>query len=134
MKLLIILSLVFSVSSFAQARLTLEQQTQLVEGIAKSERRDLWRTGHADVSSYVEKMSKMSLDTIMAENGNTQEPLDEAQISSLYKCLHSSKNCSLFLVSITASLYGGFGDERLWVLLNPSTGKSETISQFVYGE
>ena len=117
---LALISLLISLSAYAQLDAT--EQLNIVEGIAKTERRNLWRAGYRDVDSGVSRVSLEELNQIIKENPDIEEPLDRSQIAALYSCYHRA-NCSLFLIDVGASMYGGSGHHRLWVLLNPETGK-----------
>lgn len=134
MKFLAVLTFIFSTNLFAQDHLSPEEQTVIVEQIAKFERRQLWVTGHEDVESYTEKITKDDLDNAVKENALAEEPLERTQISSLYQCYHSPKSCRLFVIYLSGSMYGGYGNSRVWVLLNPFTAKYQKISQIVYAE
>jgi hypothetical protein len=133
MKLITFLALFISLASFAQTKLTMEEQTALVEKIAKAERRFLWGTGHDYVGSTVQPVTKDSLDAYIKDNHLMEEPLDKSQIASLYKC-NNSKNCNLFLIHVSASYMGGDGSSRVWVMLNPYSGHSKKFKHLVYAE
>lgn len=134
MKYIIIASLIISTHIFAQTRLGPEAQLSQVEKIAKAERRELWRSGHQEVTSEVLKVTRAGLDEVIRENSEVEEPLDQAQTATLYRCTAAKNSCSLFLINLSAEMMGGYGHSRIWVLLNPVTGKAEKIEQLVYAE
>lgn len=133
MKLLVCL-LVFSVSASAFARLSDSQQLAVVEKVAKGHRRQMHIERYEDVESFVEKVSKARLDELVKFSPGAEHPLNKEEISALYRCQHSSKSCSLYLISLTGSMYGGSGETHNYVMLDPNTGKYTEIMHLVYAE
>lgn len=128
---LIVLS--FSLSAFA--RLSDSEQTAAVEKIAKGHRRQMYIQGHTEVESHTQKISKAQLDELMKTNPDTEQPLNSDEVSSLYRCLQSTKTCSLFLITLGGAMYGDRGVTHNYVLLDPNTGKAtREIMQGIYSE
>jgi len=133
MKTLFALLILFSsVSVFA--RLSEPQQLAIVQKIAKEHRRQMHIQNFEDVQSHVEKISKGALDELMKKNPEVEIPLTKEEVSSLYRCLNSQSSCSLFLISLTGSIYGGSGETHNYVLLDPKTGKVVEIMHEVFAE
>jgi len=130
---LLLLALSLLISAQALAQMSAEEQLVKVEDIAKTERRHMWRNGYQGVDSSVEKMTKARLDEILLDNSTFENPLSRPEVSSLYRCFHSTA-CSLFLIDVVGSMYGGDGNHFLWILLNPETGKYRFIRHSVYEE
>ncbi len=118
----------------AVAGLSEPQQLVVVEKIAKEHRRQMHIENFDDVESYVEKVTKARLNELMKNNSEVEAPLDSDQVASLQACMKRSKTCSLFLISLTGSWYGGDVRTHSYVLLNPETGKTEEIMHEVYAE
>lgn len=133
MKSLLILIAFFSLSAQA-SRLPESRQLAIVQDIAKAERRELYRTGHTDVSSHVGKMDRTKLNVLIKENDRNEQPLNRDEISQLYRCVNSPKNCSLYLISTMGTYMSGSGEGRTYVLLDPNNGKSELIRHVTYAE
>ena len=130
---LLLLALSLLISAQALAQMSAEEQLSKVEEIAKTERRHMWRNGYQEVDSSVEKITQARLDEILLENSTFETPLDRDELSSLYRCFHSSV-CALFLIDVVGSMYGGDGNHFLWIMLNPQTGKYRFIRHSVYEE
>jgi hypothetical protein len=135
MKFALSLLFLLSFGAHAGARLTVAQQTAAVEAFAKDKRRELWRAGHEDVTSTVTRMTRAELDSLVREDRDgSAEPLDRDQISRLYRCLHSPQVCALYSVHVSSTYYSGYGVNRYWVLVAPTSGRYETIGQSIYAE
>ena len=127
------LALSLLISTQALAQMSEAEERAQVEEIAKTERRNMWRNGYQGVDSSVEKITKERLDEILLDNSTFENPLSRPEVSSLYRCYHSSA-CSLFLIDVVGSMYGGDGNHFLWIMLNPQTGKYRFIRHSVYEE
>ncbi len=128
----LVILVLFSGSAFA--RMTEAQQMAEAQKVAKEHRRQLHIYRHEDVVSIVEKLTKIRLNELMEANPEVVDPLSREKISSLYRCLYSPKNCSLFLISLGYSMYGDSGSADVYLLLNPETGTSTQFLHEVYGE
>jgi hypothetical protein len=131
-QLMIALCLMFSFGAFAQ--LTTLEQDKIVEGVAKNDRREMWRMGMSDVSSHVEKPTKLMIDEFVAGNEQIESPLNRDDIAAIYRCLHTPKYCVVYTIDLYGEMYGGSGHSRRWVLLNPVTGKHRSFLHAVYEE
>ena len=134
MKLLALISILMSFNVSAQTLLNFEDQKVIVEKIAKSERRELWKRGFERVSSSVSNLSQAQIDELPFDNEYYEEPLTPTQITSISNCFKRTKHCSLFLISLTANQMGGSGEWLIWIMMNPNTGSVESIKHFVYAE
>lgn len=130
----IALSFLLLVSANSFAQLSDSSQLSIVEGIAKNDRRDMWRMGMTDVSSSVLKPTKSQIDEIMKRNNEIANPLNRDEVSSVYKCYHSPARCVVYIIDLYGEMYGGSGSSRRWVLLNPHTGKYSSLLHEVYAE
>ena len=131
MKFLILAALL--ITTHAMAFISESEELAIVENIAKTERRNMWQNGYEDVDSGVSKPEKSQLDEIIKMNREFENPLSKQEISSLYQCFHI-QSCALFLIDVSASMYGGYGNHYLWVLLSTQTGKYRFIRHQVYAE
>ena len=134
MKRFITFALVLGFSTQAFAQLTASEQLAIVEGIAKNDRREMWQGGYVEVSSQVEKPTKSQIDEFIRGNSELANPLASDEIASIYRCFHTPKRCQVYTIDIYGEMYGGSGSSRRWVLLNPVTGKYESILHSYYEE
>jgi hypothetical protein len=123
-----------SFNIFAQSQLTLKQQTEIVENIAKIERRELWISGNREVSSSVTKMSAKAVRLAIKDDYDSVEPLNKLQVEEIYDCQKSSQFCSVYIIDISATKSSGLKKARVWVMLNILDGKYESLSQILYLE
>lgn len=122
-------------SVFANESLLLREQKVIVEKIAKEVRKELWEKGHDEVQSEVSVLSKVILDKLVEEGKTTYDQLNKDDIRSFYKCVNSPKSCTLFSIDITSDYMSGYGHDRHWVLLDPTSGLvSYYVKQSVYSE
>lgn len=131
MRFLILATLL--ITTQAHAFITESEELEIVENIAKTERRNMWRNGYQDVESGVFKVEKSALDEAVKMNAEYENPLEKHEISSLYQCYHI-QSCSLYLIDVSASMYGGYGNHYLWIMLSTQTGKYRFIRHQVYAE
>lgn len=129
-----ILVLLLTSAFVAKAALPMSSQVEIVESLAKEKRRQLHIRGYQDVSSAVQSVDFERLSAMMKEDSVTEQPLNRAEISSLYSCLRSRRQCSLFSIHIDSNYMSGFGTDRIWVMLDPQSGRYQTIEQSVYSE
>jgi hypothetical protein len=127
-----VLMLGLSLSAFAQ--LSVREQTALVEGIAKNERREMWRLGMTNVSSLVTRPTKTQIDELIRDNGTMSDLLNRDEIASIYSCHHRPATCVVFTIDLGGEMYGGAGATRHCVLLSPATGRYRSIVKEVYSE
>lgn len=122
-------------SNLALAAMTQDEQDQYIEQAAKNIRRQYWQQGYKDVSSSTQKMTKSELDEyVKSENNRDYErPLDQEDISGLYRCFHASF-CSLYLIYTSAYYYGGYGTTSHFVLLNTDRKNHGEIVHTTYAE
>ncbi len=118
----------------AFANLDDQAQRALIEKIAKDDRRKMWRGGYREVSSQVEKPTKVQLDEFIARNKDLANPLNEDEVASIYRCFNIPSECQVYAIDLYSEIYGGSGQSRRWVLLNPKSGEYETILHSVYEE
>ncbi len=134
MKTVLTLVLLIGFTEFAFAQLDSKQQRAVVEGIAKTDRQEMWRGGYQNVSSQVARPTKSQIDEFIANNERHADPLDSDQIEAIYKCYHTSKDCKVYTINLYSEMYGGSGIARRWVMLNPNSGKYESFLHSVYEE
>jgi hypothetical protein len=135
MKFLAFALVLSSLSAFASEMLSIPQQKSIVEVFAKEERRELWMRGHQDVMSEVSLLDKAALDVLVVQGRNTYDQLNKDDVKSFYRCIHSPKSCSLFIIDISSEYMSGYGEDRVWVLLNPKNGAVKLyVKQSVYSE
>lgn len=134
MKALLTIAFVLGFSNHALAQLNEQEQLALVEKVAKDDRREMWSSGYEEVSSQVEKPTKLQIDEFIAGNKDLANPLDTDEIASIYSCFHTPSECQVYTIDLYSEMYGGSGSSRRWVLLNPESGKYETILHSVYEE
>ncbi len=127
-----VLMLGFSFSAFAQ--LSVSEQTALVEGIAKNDRRKMWQQGMTSVTSLVSRASKRELDEIIRVNKDNAQPLSKDEIGSIYSCHNRPAACVVYVIHYAGEMYGDWGTTRRWVLLSPTTGKYRSLFKEVYSE
>lgn len=134
MKALFMIAIVLGFSNHAIAQLTDLEQIAMVEKIAKDDRREMWIGGYEEVSSQVEKPTKTKVDEFIAGNKDLANPLAADEITSIYRCFDTPNECQVFTIDLYSEMYGGYGTSRRWVLLNPVSGRYETILHSVYEE
>lgn len=135
MKLFIFALMFIGLDTYATTKLTINQQKEIVEKIAKAERRELWVTGHEDVSSAVTYVTSAELAKLLKEDSeDSEQPLNEQEIFDVKQCSKSKKTCSVFTIDVSGSYMGGYGHIRFWILINPMNGKFSKISQSIYTE
>ncbi len=113
--------------------MSLEEQSTYMKTTAKNIRKRFWQSGHEDVSSSVEFMTKANLDAHVKDMGDYEEALGSDEISDLYRC-HYNSSCELYLVHVSASYYGGEGYSAHFTLLYTKSKKHFEISHIVYAE
>ncbi|CAM9917301.1 unnamed protein product [Chrysoparadoxa australica] len=141
MKLITLLSVLFlSTFSFAgetpsEEFMSVEAQNKYITNVAKNIRKGYWQSGHEDVYSHTTFVTKAFLDDHykQTEEGRFESSLDSDEFSQLYRCVNSSK-CELYLVSVSGSYWGGYGESAHFVLLYTNTKKSFEISHTIYAE
>ncbi len=111
------------------------EQIEYVEDVAKEIRKEYWVTGYDDVDSYSTLVKKEFLNEYVAHSQNSryEEPLGDAEVSELYRCFYRS-HCQLYHISVSASMYGGYGVESHFLSLYPETKKNEIFRHTVYAE
>lgn len=133
--LVIAIITLFNVSIAFAAQMTEQDQQEYIRVLAKDLRRDLWRSGHEDVSSVERKVTLEQLnDHVRKENNqNYETPLNRDEISQLFRCYHRV-NCELYYVGTSSEYWGGYGAEGHFVLLDVINEKHEMISHVEYAE
>lgn len=133
MRVLLPLLFLLSFSVIAQSVLTQTQQLEVVQSIAKDERREMWRTGNTNVGTEVQKLSTLTLSQFLRDNQDFVQPLTATQMGQLKGCAASSA-CGLFSIDVYLSNNGGDGQYRVWVMLSTDTGRTRKIQHWVYEE
>ncbi len=115
--------------------MTLVEQNEYITEKAKDIRRGMWRSGHEDVSSSTEWMSREALTKYFDPNQDFpyEDELDSEEITDLFVC-NAKKNCEVYLISVSGSYWGGYGVESNFVMLYTQSKKSYTHSHLVYSE
>lgn len=134
MKVLMLALVLTGFQSFAATKLTLSQQKEVVEKLAKQERRELWVSGHVDVSSSVTHVTAKELEKLLKEDSDSEQPLNSDEVHQIRKCSKSTNMCSVFTIDVSGSYMSGYGHIRFWILLNPDSGHYSKISQSIYTE
>ena len=115
--------------------MTEAEKAEYLTYTAKELRRDLWRSGHEDVHSHIEKVTKEKLDEYVKHENNEDydDMLDQDQISDLYRC-HYRKTCELHLINVSGSYWGGYGVSAHFILLDTLKRKHYEIAHTAYAE
>ena len=134
----LILTLLITSISFTPVfadTMTLEDQESYIEDLAKYLRRDAWRSGHEEVSSYHVKATKEFLDDFVKSesNGRYESALDSDEIADLYRCFYRQQ-CELYYVGVSSEYWGGYGETGNFILLNVTKENHRRISHTVYAE
>lgn len=141
MKTLLMISMLF-VSTFSmagetpsEAYMSLQEQGKYITNVAKNIRKEYWQSGHDDVNSYDEFVTKAMLDDHYQQtvDGRFENSLDSDEFSQLYRCYNSQK-CELYLVGVSGSYWGGYGETAHFVLLWTNTKKHFEVSHVIYAE
>lgn len=121
--------------SQAQANSSADERLERVQEIAKEIRQDHWRSGYEDVNSHIEVLSKDRLDNYVKKESNSEyeSPLNSDEIADLYRCYHST-HCALFLIGVSSSYYGGYGQESHFILMSKKSMTYREIRHTVYSE
>ncbi len=113
---------------------TFANQKSFVENHAKQARREMHISGYKDVStSKPEKVTSAKLGEFYRENASYAGPLSRTTFSQLYSCLNSS-SCALWYYESSASMYGGSGHSRHYLLLYINTNRSDSVDHAIYEE
>lgn len=134
MKNIYLISAILLLSGSAFGAFSESAQKEIVENIAKRDRRQAWQGGFTNVESQVDKPSKADIDEFMKGNKEIEEPLERNQISSIYACFHRPQVCQVYTIDIYSNAYGGSGTSRRWVLLDPRSGRYRSFLHGVYSE
>ena len=134
MKTFITLALAIGFTFQAFAQINESQQLAIVESIAKNDRREMWQGGYREVSSQVEKPTKIQIDEFIRGNREIETPLSSDEIASIYRCFNTPKRCQVYAIDLYSEMYGGSGSSRRWVLLNSVNGTYKSILHSVYEE
>ncbi len=134
MRLYLILALCLGFCAPVYAQLSSNEQLNLVEDIAKNDRREMWRGGFEEVSSQVERPTKNEIDEAIKLSPMDAEPLATDEIAAIYSCYNAPARCVVYTIYLYSEMYGGSGTSRRWVFLDPATGAYESILQSVYEE
>jgi len=134
--ILLLLSMT-SIASAGPSELFMSKKDQLaiIKEEAKELRRELWVSGHTNVDSYSEYMTKEMLDTYMKRDyyQNFEDMLGSDQISDVYKCFYS-KSCEVYKIIRSGEMFGGYGSEAFFVMLYTKSGKIRTHGHLIYSE
>ena len=139
MKSILLLTLLVSVMPVSAANgpsttyMSLKEQGEKIDDLARAIRRTYWVSGHEDVSSSEFFMNKEELDEHVEGNNRYEDALDSDEIADLYKC-HYSKTCELYQVSVSGSYWGGYGTSAHFIFLYTKSGKSFEINHITYAE
>ncbi|GEM_PF-5060184 len=134
MKILAALLMTLTFNTYAQTHLSKQDQKNVVESFAKEIRRELWVGHYENVTTHVKAMDTKLLSESLKGNSDFESPLDIQTIKRLSDCVSDQKECSLFLIHLGSSIYGGDGYVYIWVLMNPENAGFETIKHSVYEE
>lgn len=113
--------------------MSLKEQGEYITKTAKNIRRSYWIQGHEEVSSSETFVTKKILDNHYADNSSFENSLDDEEFSQLYRC-YNSKKCELYLVNVSGSYWGGWGQSAHFVLLFTEKKRHSEISHVVYAE
>lgn len=117
----------------SEAFMSVVEQTAYIDAKAKEFRRSYHIRNYEDVSSGVRWMSRTDLDKYISDKDTYENFLNKDEVSSLYRCV-AKENCELYLVTVSATYHGGYGQEANFVLLYTQSKKSFTISHTLYAE
>ncbi|WP_127716321.1 hypothetical protein [Halobacteriovorax sp. HLS] len=133
MKFLILLILTINTNILA-SDLTQSDQIEIIESLAKSERRSLWVQGHENVVSSIEHVTKTSLVEYLSQSKYYESNLEFDEEDKLFGCL-KRKSCELYLISLSSEYYSGYGVDSVFVQLNVNTGNYDNrIRHNIYSE
>lgn len=135
---LIIVSLFFSVLTYggdspSETYMSLKEQGDFINEISKNIRKEYWVSGHQDVSSGVEFVTKKLLDDHVKKENRYESSLDSAQVSELYRCYYKG-TCELYVVYVSGSYWGGYGESAHFVMIYTNTRKYFEMSHIIYAE
>ena len=138
MKSLSLITIFFALISstlFANS-LSVDQQDMRMQEIAKQIRRQYYIWRHEDVSSHITRMSEASLDHHLFDRDDRryETSLDESEVQELKECLTAENKCSLYLVWVSGSYMGGYGEVAHFIMLDISTGRYKEVFHTVYAE
>lgn len=133
--LLLISTFSFAGDTPSEEFMSLKEQNDYITNVAKNIRKEYWRSGHEDVYSSEEFVTKAKLDEHYQQtlDGRFENSLDSDEFSQLYRCLNSSK-CELYLVGVSGSYWGGYGESAHFVLLYTQSKKHFEVSHVIYAE
>jgi len=135
--LLVVTVFLFSAYTFAtgpsEEFMSVSEQEKEMELISKNIRKKYWRSGHEDVNSYSNFVSKAKLEEHLDPSNRYESDLYDDEVAQLYTC-NFSKSCELYLVSVSGSYWGGYGESAHFILLYTKSGKHFEISHTVYAE
>jgi hypothetical protein len=113
---------------------TFANQKSFVENHAKQARREMYVNGYRDVqTSQPEKVTSKKMAEFYKENSTYANPLDRNDFSRLYSCLNSS-SCALWFYESSATMYGGSGSARHYLLLYINSNRTDSIDHAIYEE
>lgn len=135
MKFITLISALTLLTSTSLAQLSPQDQIELVESVAKSERRTLWRQGLQDVESSVEKVIKKELVNKIEETNkeSNAERFSPAEVSALNACAIRT-DCELFLIEIYVNEMGGTGILHAYVALETLSARYQIIRRWIFEE
>lgn len=139
MKKVISFLIIFSVfqieaaSSPSEEFMSLNEQNEKIEEVAKSLRREHWINGYEDVESSEEYVTESWLNDYVRRDHLFEMNLYDDEVEELYECI-SKNNCELYYVSVSSDYMGGYGVEGNFILLYTQTKKYYKISHVVYAE
>lgn len=113
--------------------MTKAEQTSFMESKAKEIRRGYHIRNFDDVTSSTRWMSRSDLDSYYKDKDTYENFFSKDEVSDLYRCV-AKDNCELYLVSVSGSYHGGYGQDAHFVLLYTQSKKSFTLIHTVYSE
>jgi hypothetical protein len=139
MKKLVILTILFTSNLLfagdlpSETHMSNEQQKTYLDEVAKEIRKVYWISGHQDVSSGTEFVTKKVLDDHVKKDNRYESPLDSDQVAELYRCYYKA-TCELYVVYVSGSYWGGYGESAHFIQLYTDTRKHFEISHTIYAE
>lgn len=130
---LLISNLIFAGDFPSETHMSNEEQKTYIDDVAKEIRKVYWVSGHEDVSSGTEFVTKKVLDDHVKKDNRYETTLDDDQVGELYRCYYKA-SCELYVVYVSGSYWGGYGESAHFVLLYTDTRKHFEISHTIYAE